>query len=84
MRIIIYLTLIIIGAAFLSFVAALIFYYIEQHDLKDLKKSDEEYNQKMIDACERTKAANKCPKCCRKCAWNTRMHNGVIEFRRKP
>ena len=84
MRILIYFALLIIGAAFISFIAALIFYELEEHDLKNMKKSDEDYNQKMIQKCIDAVNSGKCNRKCRKCPWNTRMKDGIIEFSKKP
>lgn len=84
MRIVFILALLIIGVAFFSFIAAMILYEIEKHDLKDTRKTDEEYNSQMISKCLEAQQNGKCKHNCKKCSWNTRMKNGLIEFRRKP
>lgn len=84
MRIVLILTVLIISIALVSFIAALIFYEIEQHDLKDVRKCDEDYNSQMISKCLEAQQSCKCKHNCKKCSWNTRMKNGLIEFRRKP
>lgn len=86
MKILIYLTVIIIAIAFFAFIIAMIMYVIDKHDpdSKWLEKVDNEYNQKMIQMCIDAKQAGKCPDNCKKCSWGTRSVNGIIEFGRKP
>ncbi len=84
MRIVLILAMLIIGVAFFSFIAAMILYELERHDLKDVRKTDEEYNSQMISKCLEAQQSGKCKHNCKRCSWNTRMKNGVIEFRRKP
>lgn len=83
MKILIYIALAILFCAFLSFIIGLIMYAIEQKNIKKLKKGDEEYNQKMITMCLRSKQTGVCPGACAVCSWNTRRKGGVIEFRKK-
>ena len=82
MRIVFILALLIVGLAFFSFIAAMILYELEKNDLKDTRKTDEEYNSKMISKCLEAQKSDKCKHNCKKCSWNTRMNNGLIEFRR--
>lgn len=84
MRIAIYFALIIIAIAFFGFICSFIMAEIDDHEKEKRRKADNEYNQKMINKCKETQAAKSChpPKMCKKCAWNTRMHDGVIEFKR--
>lgn len=69
--------------AVISFIIAVIIYFKEKHELKKQDKSDDEYNQKMITMCLRSKKTGVCPGACAICAWNTRKKNGVVEFRKK-
>lgn len=82
MRILIYFALIIIAVAFVSFVGAMVLYILDQDELKHRKEQDEEYDQKMITMCHETKKAGQCPHNCTRCAWGTRMVDGVIEFKK--
>ena len=54
---------------------------INDEDIKRAQnKEDCDYNRKMLSMCIKTKAEGKCPNCCLKCSWGTRMEDGVIYF----
>lgn len=72
--------LVIAAAALFAFIISLSFYMAEQKGIKEQKKQDQEYNQKMLKMCAATKDAGSCPHVCQKCAWGTRMKDGVVYF----